>query len=154
MSDRETFDTIQACVADSLALDLDEVTLTSRLSPDLGADSLDLVDMIFMLEKAFGVKIREGELSFLSKLDISSQEVEKYTYRFIREEAFDGRNHFVIERDPVDPKSGYSRQVAWVDTEHYRVWKVEFFARGGSLLKTLSVSDYNLYLDKYHDSGR
>ena len=37
--------------------------------------------------------------------DISSQEVEKYTYRYIDEETFDERNHFVVERDPVDPKS-------------------------------------------------
>ena len=81
--------------------------------------------------------------------DISSQEVEKYTYRFIGEEAMDGHNHFVVERDPADPKSGYSRQVAWLDTEEYRVWKVEFYGRGGSLLKTLTVSDYDQYLEKF-----
>ena len=81
--------------------------------------------------------------------DISSQEVEKYTYRYIGEEVLDGRNHFVVERDPVDPKSGYSRQVAWIDTEQYRVWKVEFYDRRGSLLKTLTVSEYHQYLDKY-----
>ena len=81
--------------------------------------------------------------------DISSQEVEKYTYRYLREEAFDDRNHFVVERDPVDPKSGYSHQVAWLDTDEYRVRKVEFYDRRGSLLKTLTVSNYQQYLDKY-----
>ena len=86
--------------------------------------------------------------------DISSQEVEKYTYRFTGEESLDGRNHFVVERDPVDPKSGYSRQLAWLDTEEYRVWKVEFYDRGGSLLKTLTVSDYNQYLEKYWRANR
>ena len=86
--------------------------------------------------------------------DISSQEVEKYTYRYVGEEAFDGRNHFMVERDPVDPKSGYSRQVAWLDTEEYRVWKVEFYDRRGSLLKTLTVSGYNQYLEKYWRADR
>ena len=86
--------------------------------------------------------------------DISSQEVEKYSYRQIGEEAFDGRNHFMVERDPVDPRSGYSRQVAWLDTEEYRVWKVEFYDRRGSLLKTLTVSSYNQYLEKYWRAGR
>jgi len=81
--------------------------------------------------------------------DIPSQEVEKYTYRVDLEETLDGRNHFVVERDPVDPKSGYSRQLAWLDTDEYRVWKVEFYDRRGALLKTLSVSDYNQYLEKY-----
>lgn len=76
MSDHsQTFPKIQAAVADSLALDLDEVRLESRLIPDLGADSLDFIDMIFTLEKAFDVKIREGELDFLSRLDVSSPEV-------------------------------------------------------------------------------
>ena len=86
--------------------------------------------------------------------DISSQEVEKYTYRYIDEETFDERNHFVVERDPVDPKSGYSRQVAWLDTAEYRVWKVEFYDRRGSILKTLTVSGYSQYLEKYWRANR
>ena len=81
--------------------------------------------------------------------DISSQEVEKYTYQYLGEEEFDGRNHFMVERDPVDRKSGYSRQVAWIDTDEYRVWKVDFYDRRGSLLKTLTVSGYNQYLDQF-----
>jgi outer membrane lipoprotein-sorting protein len=81
--------------------------------------------------------------------DISSQEVEKYTYKYLRDEELDGRACYVVERDPVDPKSGYSRQVSWIDQEEYRVWKVDFYNPGGSLLKTLSVSDYNQYLEKY-----
>lgn len=81
--------------------------------------------------------------------DIASQEVEKYTYNYLRDEAIDGENHFVIERDPVDPKSGYSKQVAWLDSSEYRVKKVDFYDRKGDLLKTLKVSGYNQYLDKY-----
>lgn len=81
--------------------------------------------------------------------DISSQEVEKYSYNYLRNETFDNREHFVIVRDPVDPKSGYSRQEVWLDTDEYRVWKVDFYDRKGELMKTLTLSDYHQFLDKY-----
>jgi len=86
--------------------------------------------------------------------DISSQEVEKYTYRYLRDETYDGRDHYVIERDPVDPKSGYSKQIVWLDNVHYRPWKVEYYDRGGKLLKTLTFSGYQVYLEKYWRADR
>ena len=81
--------------------------------------------------------------------DIASQEVNKYTYNYLKNESFDGRDHFMIEFDPKDTKSGYSRQEVFIDTQEYRVWKVNYFNRGGELLKTLSITDFNLYLGKY-----
>lgn len=81
--------------------------------------------------------------------DIASQEVSKYTYNYMKNERFDGRDHFVVEFDPKDTKSGYSRQEVFIDTQEYRVWKVNYFNRGGELLKTLSVSDFNQYLGQY-----
>jgi acyl carrier protein len=62
---------VQRCVAESLALDEDEVLLGALLIPELGADSLDFIDILFMLEKEFSIKIREGELGFLARLDAS-----------------------------------------------------------------------------------
>jgi len=62
---------VQRCVAESLALDEDEVLIGALLIPELGADSLDFIDILFMLEKEFGIKIREGELGFLARLDAS-----------------------------------------------------------------------------------
>ena len=81
--------------------------------------------------------------------DIASQEVEKYTYRYLRDEQFDGRDHFVIERDPVDPKSGYKRQIVWIDKAEYRTWKVEYYDRKDDLLKTLVASNFEQYLGQY-----
>ncbi len=82
--------------------------------------------------------------------DISSQEVEKYTYKWIRDEIYDGKECFVIERYPVDKKnSGYTRQVTWIDKIEYRQWKVEYYDRKSSLLKTLTFKGYQKYLDKY-----
>lgn len=81
--------------------------------------------------------------------DISSQEVEKYTYKYIKDENIDGVDCFVIERYPVDEKSGYTRQVVWIDIDQYRTMKIDYYDRKNSLLKTLTYHEYNQYLNKY-----
>jgi outer membrane lipoprotein-sorting protein len=81
--------------------------------------------------------------------DLSSQEVEKYGYKFLREEPLDGVPMFVIERYPVDPKSGYTRQVVWMDQAEYRAHKVEYYDRKASLLKTLTAKGFKQYLGKH-----
>ena len=74
--------------------------------------------------------------------DISSQEVEKYTYLYLRDEVLDSQATFVVERDPVDSRSGYSRQVVWYDQAEYRPIKLEFYDRKETLLKTLTFHEY------------
>jgi outer membrane lipoprotein-sorting protein len=81
--------------------------------------------------------------------DITSQEVEKYTYKFLRDDTLDGMEVFVFERYPVDKKSGYTRQVIWLDKEHYKERKIEFYDRKDTLLKTLLLTDYHQYLDRF-----
>lgn len=82
--------------------------------------------------------------------DISSQEVEKYNYKWIRDEVCDSRECFIVERYPIDKKnSGYSRLVTWFDKKEYRVAKIDFYDRKNSLLKTLTFKDYKKYLDKF-----
>lgn len=81
--------------------------------------------------------------------DLSSQEVEKYTYKYLRDEACGEWTCFVVERYPTDKNSGYTRQVAWIDQAEYRPVKVEFYDRKKSLLKTLTTEGWNEYLDKY-----
>ncbi len=82
--------------------------------------------------------------------DFSSQEVEKYTYRWLRDEVMGSRNCFVVEWVPVDRKnSGYTRQVTWIDKESYRTAKVEYYDRKNTHLKTLAINGYQKYLDKY-----
>ena len=81
--------------------------------------------------------------------DLSSQEVEKYGYRYLGEDEMDGRRMFVLERDPVDRYSGYSRQVLWLDQQEYRPWKIDYYDRKGTLLKTLTYRGYRQYLDRY-----
>jgi Outer membrane lipoprotein-sorting protein len=81
--------------------------------------------------------------------DLSSQEVEKYTYKYVKDEAVDGEDCFVIERYPVARYSGYTRQVVWIDKEAYRTRKIDYYDRKGSLLKTLTFTNYTLHLERY-----
>jgi outer membrane lipoprotein-sorting protein len=82
--------------------------------------------------------------------DIVSQEVEKYTYKWIRDEHYEGQDCFVVEQYPIDKKnSGYTKQVIWRDKQTYRVRKVEYYDRKNALLKTLSFTGYQKYLDQY-----
>lgn len=81
--------------------------------------------------------------------DLASQEVEKYRYRFISDDALDSEPMFLIERDPVDENSGYRRQKVWIDKAEYRPMKVEYYDRKDSLLKTLTFSGYAQYLGRF-----
>jgi outer membrane lipoprotein-sorting protein len=81
--------------------------------------------------------------------DLGSQEVEKYHYKYLRDEMCLDGDCFVIERYPVDADSGYARQVIWLDKTEYRLRKVEFYDRRNALLKTLTLARYERYLGKF-----
>ena len=81
--------------------------------------------------------------------DISSQEVAKYTYKYIKDDSANGLGCFVVERYPVDKNSGYTRQIVWVDKDEYRPQKVEYYDRKNALLKTLVFTEYHQHLDKF-----
>ena len=81
--------------------------------------------------------------------DLTSFEVGKYKYKWLRDEKCGELTCFVSERYPLYQDSGYTRQVTWVDTNEYRIRKVEFYDRKEELLKTLISSDFKQYLGKY-----
>ncbi|MEO9967098.1 MAG: outer membrane lipoprotein-sorting protein [Reichenbachiella sp.] len=85
--------------------------------------------------------------------DLSSQEVEKYTYKYIKDDQVNGEDAYVVERDPVDPKSGYTRQLIWYNKANYRLEKAEFYDRKNVLLKTLTYLNYREYLGKHWRAG-
>jgi len=58
----EIFAKVQETLVDALGVDDDEVTLEATLVGDLGAESIDFLDIVFRLEKNFNVKIPRGEL--------------------------------------------------------------------------------------------
>ena len=86
--------------------------------------------------------------------DLGSQEVEKYTYNYLRDEACGELLCHVIERFPAYEFSGYTRQVVWLDTEAYRVFRVEYYDRKQALLKTLTTGDFQQFLGHYWRPGR
>jgi len=58
----EVFENVQAALVDALGVDEDEVSPEATLVGDLGAESIDFLDIVFRLEKAFDIKIPRGEL--------------------------------------------------------------------------------------------
>ena len=80
MNREEIYKAMRSLVADSLALKEDEIQPQCRLTDDLGADSLDFIDIIFGIEKKFGIKLRDGELDFILRLDFSSPQVMRQGY--------------------------------------------------------------------------
>jgi uncharacterized protein len=78
--------------------------------------------------------------------DLSSQEIGKYTYKFIKETKLNNEDAFIIERYPVDKTSGYTKQIVFIDAKEYRIHKVEFYDRKSSKLKTLEFLSYKKYL--------
>lgn len=81
--------------------------------------------------------------------DLASQEVEKYTYKYIRDEELNDVACFVVERYPAYEHSGYTKQLAWINKDRYVAEKIEFYDRKNDLLKTLTNSGYKQYLDQY-----
>ncbi|MBX3450982.1 MAG: acyl carrier protein [Planctomycetaceae bacterium] len=58
----EIFEKVRETLVDALGVDDDEVTPEATLNGDLGAESIDFLDIVFRLEKNFSVKIPRGEL--------------------------------------------------------------------------------------------
>jgi acyl carrier protein len=62
MANEELFNKIRTALVDALGVDEEEVTPEATLVGDLGAESIDFLDIVFRLEKAFDIKIPRGEL--------------------------------------------------------------------------------------------
>ena len=85
--------------------------------------------------------------------DMSNQEVERFTHQYLRDEPCGDSTCTVMERIPTSKKSGYRRQLIWQDKDELRIWKVEYFDRKNAHLKTLTLADYDVYLDRYWYAG-
>ena len=62
LSRDEIAEKVREALVDALGVDEDEVVATARIGGDLGAESIDFLDIVFRLEKAFNIKIPRGEL--------------------------------------------------------------------------------------------
>ena len=71
------FPKVREIVADVLVLEEDEVRRESRLIADLGAESIDFLDLVFQLEREFKIKIPRGQLESNARGELSDDEFEK-----------------------------------------------------------------------------
>ncbi|NIA22098.1 MAG: acyl carrier protein [Anaerolineaceae bacterium] len=62
LSPDEIFEKVREAMVGALGVDEDEVTPEATLTGDLGAESIDFLDIVFRLEKEFGIKIPRGDL--------------------------------------------------------------------------------------------
>ncbi|EAQ77254.1 acyl carrier protein [Blastopirellula marina] len=61
-TEQEVFEKVREALVDALGVDEDEVTPEATMVGDLGAESIDFLDIVFRLEKAFGIEIPRAEL--------------------------------------------------------------------------------------------
>ncbi|EAJ4547943.1 acyl carrier protein, partial [Campylobacter jejuni] len=64
-----TFDDVKAVVVEQLSIDADAVKMESKIIEDLGADSLDVVELIMALEEKFEVEIPDSDAEKLIKIE-------------------------------------------------------------------------------------
>src|SRR5437764_1060313 len=69
-----TLEKVQSIIAEALYVDATEVTPEASLMKDLGAESIDFLDIVFRLEKAFGIKIPKGDIEKKARGGLSDEE--------------------------------------------------------------------------------
>ena len=62
VTQEEVFDKVRDVLVDALGADDEEIVSDAKLVSDLGAESIDFLDIVFRLEKSFGIKIEQGEM--------------------------------------------------------------------------------------------
>ena len=77
MNIESVYPKVREIIADVLVIDEDEISKHSRLIADLGAESIDFLDLVFQLEKEFGIKIPRGQLEKNARGDLAEDEFEK-----------------------------------------------------------------------------
>lgn len=77
MNVERVYPKVRDIIADVLVIDADDVSLQSRLIVDLGAESIDFLDLVFQLEKEFAIKIPRGQLEKNARGALAEDEFEK-----------------------------------------------------------------------------
>ncbi len=81
--------------------------------------------------------------------DFAQAGIDKFTYRWLREEKCGAGQCDVLERIPAYEKSGYSRQVIWMDRPARRILRVDCYDLRGKLLKSLYSRKWVLYQKRF-----
>ncbi len=73
----DVYPKVREIIADVLVIDQEDISLNSRLITDLGAESIDFLDLVFQLEKEFKIKIPRGQLEKNARGDLTEDQFEK-----------------------------------------------------------------------------
>lgn len=71
----DTFERVRKCLAEVLALDPTTIAPESKLIADLGAESLDLVELMYLLEQEFSIRLEQEDLSLSAQLGLPEDEI-------------------------------------------------------------------------------
>ncbi len=77
MNSAGVYPKVREIIADVLVIDEEDIALNSRLITDLGAESIDFLDLVFQLEKEFKIKIPRGQLEKNARGTLAEDEFEK-----------------------------------------------------------------------------
>lgn len=77
MNVESVYPKVREIIADVLVIEPEEVSRESRLIADLGAESIDFLDLVFQLEKEFSIKIPRGQLEKNARGELSQDEFEQ-----------------------------------------------------------------------------
>jgi acyl carrier protein len=77
MNDQELTEKLHACIAQTIGIETARVTPDASLVDDLGADSLDLLDLVFRLEQAFQIRISRGDIERRAKETLPEEDFEQ-----------------------------------------------------------------------------
>ena len=99
-----TFEKIQDIVVEALYCDKEQVTREANLMADLGAESIDFLDIVFRLEKAFGIKMPKGDIELRARGELVEGEFE--VHGVLQEKGLARLKAIMPEVDPTKVKAG------------------------------------------------
>ncbi|MDD2715532.1 MAG: acyl carrier protein [Candidatus Wallbacteria bacterium] len=77
MQDSEIMEKVKDCLVTALGVDRKKIELDSSLVNDLGAESLDLLDLVFRLEQTFKIRLSRGEMENKARKTLTDEEFEQ-----------------------------------------------------------------------------
>ncbi len=104
MDNNQVFDEVRAIILEALGVDEKEVDLKTRLIEELDAESLDFLDIVFRLERSFGIKIPRGEIERNARGGLSDEEFEDNG--MVTPEGLEALQRVMPEVDPIYFKDG------------------------------------------------
>jgi len=81
--------------------------------------------------------------------DLIRAEPEKYNYKWLEDKPCGKLECYLLDRYPKEKSSIYSRQVLWIDKDHFRIQKMDSYDKSGNMVKTLEFEGYRLYEGKF-----